>query len=190
MLKTKELHRNGSVLKSGKVRLRAVEPEDIDLLFAVENDSAEWINGDNFAPFSKEQLLQYAIAYDADPLRSGQLRLVIENTTTGEAMGIVDLYDISVRHAHGFVGIYLLPSFRGYGYASESIDLLCDYCKKHLRLRMLAARILNHNDKSLALFRYCGFEKTGMLRDWVMVYNMPSTVYIYQKNLNQEDLPF
>ncbi len=37
-------------------RLRAIEPNDIDLLFAVENDAALWVVGNTNMPYSRQFL--------------------------------------------------------------------------------------------------------------------------------------
>lgn len=175
--------KRNSLLRGEKIRLRAVEPEDVQLMFAVENDDSEWLNSDNIAPFSREQLMQYALTYDSDPLRSGQLRLIIESIETSQAVGIVDLYEISSIHAHGYIGIYIIPSFRGRGYARESIEKICEYAHRRLRLRHLAARIISLNEASVKLFTRCGFVKAGELKDWAIIDNDPATVLIFQKRL-------
>lgn len=174
---------SASLLTDGTIRLRSVEPEDVNLLFAVENDDADWINGDNVAPFSREQLMQYALTYDSDPLRAGQLRLIIELTDTQQSIGIIDIYEISAIHSHGYIGIYILPPFRRQGVGRRCIEMICRYSRKHLRLRQLAARIVSFNRASINLFSQCGFIKTGELKDWAIVDNAPATVLLFQKGL-------
>ena len=39
-----------------QVRLRALEPEDLDILYRYENDSSLWEVGTTIAPFSRKQL--------------------------------------------------------------------------------------------------------------------------------------
>ena len=42
-----------------QVRLRALEPEDLDILYRYENDSSLWEVGTTIAPFSRKQLYDY-----------------------------------------------------------------------------------------------------------------------------------
>lgn len=79
-----------------ELRLRALEPEDADMMYEAENDEAAWKYSDYLAPLSRELLHHYALTYDAEPFRSGQLRLIIEKDET--PIGILDLMDISARH--------------------------------------------------------------------------------------------
>ncbi|MDE5849776.1 MAG: GNAT family N-acetyltransferase, partial [Muribaculaceae bacterium] len=58
-----------------ELRLRALEPEDADMMYDAESDEAAWRYSDYLAPMSLELLREYALTYDADPFRSGQLRL-------------------------------------------------------------------------------------------------------------------
>ena len=101
------------------IHLRALEPDDTDFMYAAEQDCAAWQYSDYLAPLSKEQLRQYAFTYDADPFRSGQLRLIIEKD--GRAIGMADLFEISPRHLRAETGIYLLPQERGAGNGSLSL---------------------------------------------------------------------
>ena len=60
------------------LRLRALEPGDVDTLYLWENSPDMWEYGFFIAPYSRHQLWEYVRDYDADPLRSGQLRLMID----------------------------------------------------------------------------------------------------------------
>ena len=46
-------------LENDKIILRAVEPEDLELLYRWENDSSIWIAGNTRAPYSRYQLKNY-----------------------------------------------------------------------------------------------------------------------------------
>ena len=47
------------MLKSDRIKLRAVEPEDLDLMYLIENDSELWPMGQTSVPFSHYALKQY-----------------------------------------------------------------------------------------------------------------------------------
>ena len=44
------------VLTDGKYRLRAPEPEDLDVLFGMENDTSLWMVSGNAVPYSRPAL--------------------------------------------------------------------------------------------------------------------------------------
>ncbi|MDE6480988.1 MAG: GNAT family N-acetyltransferase [Muribaculaceae bacterium] len=148
-----------------EIRLRAIEPEDVDMLFEAESDEAAWIYSDYLAPLSKELLRQYALTYDADPFRSGQLRLIIENGKT--PVGILDIFDISSRHLRADTGIYILPRFRGKGLASNALEAAKDYSRNRLGLHQLTATVALSNTAAMLCYEKAGFKLTGTRPDWL-----------------------
>ena len=147
------------------VKLRALEPKDADMMYEAENDEAAWAYSDYLAPLSHELLLQYALSYDADPLRSGQIRLIIEYGKN--TVGILDIFDISPRHLRADTGIYLLPEFRGKGLAAKALEAAKDYSRNRLGLHQLTATIAKCNASALLCYEKAGFKLTGTRLDWL-----------------------
>lgn len=147
------------------IRFRALEPSDADILYDVENNESEWRHGDTLAPYSRHQLYEYALTYDPDPFRSGQIRLVAEDEA-GNAVGLLDLYEISAKNRNAFVGIYILPDFRKKGFGEFSLKELREYAFATLGLESLGARILTTNRVALRLFEKAGFKKVGVMMSW------------------------
>lgn len=150
---------------NSELLLRAVEPEDADLMFDAESDEAAWKYSDYLAPFSHELLRQYALTYDADPVRSGQLRLIID--IDGIPAGIIDLFDISARHLRAETGIYILPDFRGKGIASEALEKVKNFCRLRLGLHQLTATVADSNISALKAYKKANFLPTGTRPDWI-----------------------
>lgn len=147
------------------VTLRAVEPEDVDFILSCENDQdvARWSY--NPAPLSRQQLLTYALTYDADPFAAGQLRLIIENYDS-RPVGVVDLYEVSERDLRAFVGICIHGEFRRRGYALKTLEVLSRFCSEKLGLNQIAAKVSATNPAALKLFDKAGFSHTATLRNW------------------------
>lgn len=148
-----------------ELRLRAVEPEDAEMMYLAEDDPAAWTYSDYSAPMSREMLREYALTYDADPFRSGQLRLIIE--ADGKAAGILDLFDISARHLRADTGIYLFPDLRCKGLGTLALEAAKDYCRCRLGLHQLTASVATSNPEALGCYRNAGFAPTGRRRDWL-----------------------
>lgn len=155
-----------SSLCSSTIILRALEPEDIELLYTVENDISSWISSDTVAPYSRDALMRYLVTNDPNPFVTGQIRLVIEDCVTGELVGLLDFYDISHVHHHCKVGIYILDSKRRQGFAKEVISLGADYVSEWLDVRQLLALVCVDNEPSIRLFRSTGFHRVGTLKSW------------------------
>lgn len=170
-------------LEDDQIMLRAVEPDDYKLLYDIENDSTQWNENGMMAPYSRYNLQEYARNYDADPIRCGQLRLMIVSKDLGNVLGVADLYDISIVNRTAFVGIYILPEFREHGYAHKTLELVETYARILLNLRVLGVKISEKNCISLDLFKDCGYEKAGELKSWILRGKDSYSLFIYTKSL-------
>ena len=92
--------------------LRAAEPEDLDLMYLVENDTALWTVGSSNVPYSRYALRQFIEQTSNDINSDGQVRLVIALNENRNAIGFVDLQNYDVRHRRAEVGIVLLPEWQ------------------------------------------------------------------------------
>lgn len=154
------------------IRLRALEPEDAELLYMADNEESAVVCSDMSAPLSLHLLRDYAANYDADPFRAGQLRLVAETGSTGRTgsagrvVGLLDFYDISARDRHAKIGVLILPEYRGFGLGSALVEAAKAYAWGRLGLESLLALVHSDNPVSLRLFFNAGFEDCGLLRRW------------------------
>lgn len=145
--------------------LRAPEPSDLDCLYIWENTPEIRRHGCMHAPLSRHQLWEYIQTYDANPLRSGQLRLMV--IAGDRPVGAVDLYDVDPCNRNALVGIMIAPEFQRRGYGQMALDLLSDYCRADLGLNQLAAVVSGENIASVALFQSAGFTECGCFRNWL-----------------------
>jgi hypothetical protein len=67
-----------NLLDEEKLRLRALEPGDVDFLLAMENDSSVWKVSNTLAPYSRFQIEQYVLNAPNDVFTNRQLRLMID----------------------------------------------------------------------------------------------------------------
>lgn len=153
-------------LQGKQVTLRALEPEDIDLLFQVENDLSIWELSNTQTPFSKHILKQYLANAHQDIYEAKQLRLVIENTEASTALGFIDLFDFDPKNRRVGVGVLLLKSAREKGYATDALNTLSNYVFRFLQVHQIYANITTDNSASISLFEKQGFVKIGVKKDW------------------------
>lgn len=154
-------------LSSKKISLRALEPEDLQFLFDIENNEIFWEVSHTQAPFSKFLLKQYLENAHLDIYQAKQLRLVIEETATNNAVGMIDLFDFNPQHKRAGIGILIHPNYQQNGFASEALQLLIRYAFTYLNLHQLYANITSNNSKSLALFAKHNFTQVGVKKDWI-----------------------
>ncbi|MBO7120696.1 MAG: GNAT family N-acetyltransferase [Bacteroidaceae bacterium] len=170
------------MLKSNKLRLRAVEPEDLDLMYLIENDTELWPLGQASVPFSHFALKQYIAECSNDFFNDCQLRLVLE-TLDGNSVGFVDLQNYSSLHHRAEVGIVVVPEQQRKGLATEALRLLAGYAAKHLGIHQLYALVPEGNDASIALFRKCGYKETATLEGWLKSPEGWQSVVVFQQIL-------
>ena len=78
----------------GDISLRALEPEDLDLLYQVENDVSLWSVGVTNKPYSRYALHEYIASASGDIYVDHQVRLMICNRD-GDTVGMVDLMNFN-----------------------------------------------------------------------------------------------
>ena len=97
---------------STSIHLRKLEPDDLPLLYAWENDAEAWPDSSTHNPLSQEDLRAYIMQTTGDIYRDGQLRLMICIEHTDRSVGCVDLYDVDVRNRKAAVAIYVAKESR------------------------------------------------------------------------------
>jgi diamine N-acetyltransferase len=157
---------NSKKLEFGRIRFRALEPDDIDLLYEWENDASIWEVSNTFEPFSKYILAKYIKESQRDIYEAKEVRMIIE-TLDGTAVGAIDLFDFDPFHFRAGVGILIHnKKDRKLGYATDALQLLCNYAINYLRLHQLYANISEENTASIQLFTSNGYELCGTKKDW------------------------
>lgn len=154
-----------SYLTQGTVSLRAPEPEDLDVMYRMENDNRMWAVGGTTTPFSRYGLRTFIEHSTGDLYTDKQARFMIE--VHGKTVGAIDLFRFEPLYGRAEVGIAMLQDERGKGYGRIALELLCQYAFNLLHLHQLYAVIPVDNSPSLSLFAACGFSGESRLRDWI-----------------------
>ena len=159
-------------LQGQTVYLRALEPEDLEFIYAIENDETIWEVSNTQTPYSKFLISQYLENAHQDIYEAKQLRLAICKNNTFEAIGLIDLFDFDAKNKRAGVGIIIQNEVdRNSGLGKEALGLLINYAFQQLQLHQLYANIGTENIASLALFATFGFEKIGIKKDWIFINN-------------------
>lgn len=157
-----------NVLETDTIRLRALEPEDIDTLYRWENDTRIWKMSNTLAPFSKFVLRRFIEDQKYDIYETKQLRMIIETQRDRRAVGAVDLFDVDPTNRRAGVGILVYEDAdQGRGYASGALSTMIKYAFQILGLNQLYCNVLSNNMRSLNLFKSKGFTTVGLKAEWV-----------------------
>lgn len=177
-------------LKEGNIVLRALEPEDLEMLYAIENNRSLWSVTPYRTPYSRFALRQYLAAQPQDFFQCGELRLAIETADTHKPVGLIDLTGHSPTDARAEIGIAILEKERRKGHATAAMSALERYAGDILHLRMLYALVSKENNPACRkLFGAAGYRETAVLTAWNRTKDGYEDVSVFQKFLSESKTP-
>ena len=153
------------MLEQDGLKIRALEPEDLSHLLKWENDPAYWTFSQQRIPYSEYLLKEYLKEAGKDLFEAGQLRMVICYEDQG--IGLVDLFDFDPDHQRAGIGILIgAADYQGQGLAKKALKLFLSYAFPNFNLQQVYAQVVPDNEASIQLFRACGFQEAGVLKNW------------------------
>lgn len=153
-------------MEARNIRLRALEPADLELLYLWENDPEIWRVSETIAPMSRERLAALIRDQVYDLYATRQMRLMID--VDDVAVGCVDLFNFEPLHRRFGVGILIYAEeHRRKGYAREVIEQVKNYARNTLDLKQIWVNIDEDNPASIALFEGCGFVLSARRKEWI-----------------------
>lgn len=155
------------MFKDDEIKLRALEPEDLEWLYLIENDAELWRWGNANVPYSRYILKEYIAGSRCDIYADGQMRLAVTMARTGMVVGCVDLMKFDARHLRAEVGIVVFPEFGNRGYGARVLEMLAVYCREHIYMHQLYAIVSSTNFPACRLFEKAGYIRTAELKDWL-----------------------
>ena len=133
------------LFSSEQVRLRALEPEDLDFLYLWENDAELRESGNTLVPIGRNRLKEYIEKSSEGLMELGMMRLVICLSDDDKPIGAIDLYEYDAFHRRVAVGLFVIPEYRRLGIAVESLRKISHYVLDYLRLHQIIAYVLEDN---------------------------------------------
>ena len=153
------------MLEGERVTLRALRPEDVEVLWKYWADLDVSTRASTNAP--RPYTLQETQAFFEELAKKEELvRFVIE--VDGAVVGDCSLHDIDKHSRHCEVGIAIGKPHWSQGYGQEALGLLVDFAFKHHNMHRVALEVLADDDRAVACYRKVGFVEEGALRkrDW------------------------
>ena len=168
-----------------KVYLRALELDDLEFLFEIENNRDFWEISYTILPFSKYYLEKYIKESNHDIFSEKQFRFVI-SIENKYPVGLIDLFDFDPINHRAGIGIVINSTQRKKGYALKSVKLIEDYSKKNLQIHQLYVNVGIDNKISLDLFKKLGYVEIGIKKDWNYLNGQYIDEVLFQKILGGE----
>ncbi|MCH5302602.1 MAG: GNAT family N-acetyltransferase [Prevotella sp.] len=148
------------------VTLRAIEPEDLEVLYQIENDSQEWALGCSNVPYSRYVLHEYIANQSCDIYADKQVRLMVVNEDK-VPVGIVDLVNFDPKNRRAELGMIIMRQYRHQGYGKLALNEICRYALTTLHLKQIYLYVDTNNMECVNLFEnHCNLMPVR-LKDWL-----------------------
>jgi RimJ/RimL family protein N-acetyltransferase len=151
------------MLEGKLVRLRALEPEDLER-------ATKWMNDPEVTrflfvryPISRVEEERWLREASTNNFATG-LRLAIE-TKDGVHIGSIDLRNTSPEDRRASLGVVIgEPEYWSKGHGTDAIMTILRFAFRQMNLNRVSLEVFETNERALACYRKCGFREEGRLR--------------------------
>lgn len=153
----------GGSLTDGVIRLRPLGPADTDdylALMTIPDIARNYIG----EPWTHEMARQRCHHSESNWLAGEAADCVIEDVASGAYAGDISLHYRQRFSGQAMIGYSLHPRFRGRGYMTRAVNLICDWAFAQVGVVRVIAGTFPENDASRAVLRKAGFEREGYLK--------------------------
>jgi diamine N-acetyltransferase len=153
------------VLYSKRVRLRAIEKEDLARFVNWLNDPEVRRNLQLFQPLSLAQEEEWFKGILQRPMEEQPLVIEIRQTDGWQAIGNVGLFSIRSADRAAEIGIFIgEKSLWDKGSGTEAMRLMLRFGFKELNLNRIFLRVYETNQRGVRSYEKAGFKMEGRLR--------------------------
>lgn len=94
-------------------------------------------------------------------------------------IGTIGFQEWSQEHKRADISYALVPEQWGKGYAIEAVKKVISYGFQELKLTRIGAMVFTENESSIKLLEKLGFEKEGILKNFMYQDGVPNDTNIY-----------
>jgi len=151
--------------EGARVRLRALEPGDVDAFAAADDDGAGTRSGWRVFPPRPRWAVEEWVRRTSEATDDGdEFRVVVEALGSGEVVGTLNTQQCDpVAGTFGY-GVTVWPWHRRCGYGADAVVVALRYLFGERRYQKCTVGVLAFNEASLAMHRSLGFVEEGRIR--------------------------
>jgi RimJ/RimL family protein N-acetyltransferase len=152
------------MLQGKKVKLRAIEQEDLERLHQFNNDLAVEVAGGGDPPMP-QSLARLQAEFESNWQRGGREGMSFAIEVEGNFIGICGLFNHNPEARACELGITIGDKdYWGRGIGREALQLLLHYAFHYRNLRRIYLNVNGTNERAIRAYRACGFVEEGRLR--------------------------
>lgn len=144
------------------VRLRAFERDDVDANHAFVNDYDTVRGMLSGIPFPSSVQDEYRWLEQQTSYSRGEYQFAVEDGS-GSLVGRCGLIRVDWKNRWAELAIMIGTPYRGRGYGTETMALLCDFCRREMNLHKLKVSVFAFNEAAIRCYEKNGFTREGVL---------------------------
>lgn len=167
------------VLETDRLTLRQITDQDAEAIFSCfSNDEVTRYYGlENMK--SIEQAVSMVQTFAALYQEKRGIRWGMERRNTKELIGTIGFHALAQKHKRAELGYEIIPAHWRNGFASEAISEVISYGFASLGLTRIGAVVFTQNKASNRLLVKKGFQKEGVLRQYMYQNGIPYDTNVY-----------
>ncbi|KYG91888.1 acetyltransferase [[Bacillus] sp. KCTC 13219] len=168
-------------LETERLILREISLKDAESIFAYfsNDDMTKHYGMQSFTNIGQAERLIEAFATNFQNKRGMRWGITIKGNH--RLIGTIGFNLWSPVHKRAEVGFEIHPDFWRAGYASEGLQKIVEYGFRELGFTRIGAIVFVENEASNQLLTKQGFEKEGLLRNYMYQNGQPYYVNVYSK---------
>ena len=152
------------MLEGQRIRLRAFEAGDLDAEHAFVNDYETLRDMMGGIPFPSSYSDEQQWISQQTSYTRGEYQFAIEDGD-GYLVGRCGVTRLDWKNRVAELAIMIGAPYRGRGYGSEAMGLLCDFCFQEMNLHKLKVSVLAFNEAAIRCYELNGFVREGVLKE-------------------------
>ena len=121
-----------------------------------------------------KKLIKNYLRYWDTYLQYNFVILMKDTNTDKKRVGSISLWNINWLHKRAEIGIWININYWNQGFGTRAINLIKNVGFFHLKLKRIEAHVAIVNERSIMIFKTCGFKEEGTLRQYL---NFKGTFY-------------
>lgn len=170
---------NHGLLKGNRVKLTAIEEEDIKTIASWYSDAdfLRYFDKVPACPKTEQQLTEWINKCQTS---NNCFPFAIRSVEDNRTIGYIELDNVQWWNGVANLGIGIgSKGQRGKGYGREAMELLLEFAFNEINLHRVQLNVFSYNERAIMLYEKVGFQREGCYREFVHKDGQYFDMYLY-----------